>query len=193
MSDPTPPESIDAVADRRDAADDLAHIRALIRTVPDFPREGILFQDITPLLGNGAVASDAYDRLVELVADERIDVVAAPEARGFIFGTAVAVRLGCGFVPIRKPGKLPYETTTVTYALEYGEDSVSMHVDAVGPGQRVLLVDDVLATGGTMRACAELVESRGALVSSCLFFLELGPLGGRDVLKDFPVRSLIQE
>ncbi len=168
-------------------------LHRLIRSVPDFPRPGILFRDITPILQHAGAFNEAIDRMAELVDGEQIDLIAAPEARGFIFAAPLATRLGCGFVPIRKQGKLPYKVTTVTYDLEYGQDTIAMHVDAVTPGARVVLVDDVLATGGTMKACADLVESRGALVGSCLFFLELEFLAGRTRLKDYRVHSFLRE
>ena len=165
-----------------------------IREIPDFPKPGISFKDIGPLLGDAqtfkAVVNDIAERCEEL--DMRPDILAGPEARGFIFGAALAYRLGVGFVPIRKPGKLPYKTNTVEYALEYGTDSVEMHIDAVEPGQRVLLVDDLLATGGTIGACADLIEGSDATVAGLAFVVELAFLNGRDRLKDHPVVSLVQ-
>ena len=172
---------------------ELDHIREHIREVPDFPKPGILFKDITPLLLNDRAFSESIDRMLDLVDGQSYHKVAAPEARGFIFGTTIALRLGVGFVPVRKPGKLPHETTSVTYDLEYGQDTVAMHTDAVEPGERVLLVDDVLATGGTMQACGKLIESRGASVGNCLFFMELAALPGRSALKDYSIHSLLTE
>jgi adenine phosphoribosyltransferase len=165
-----------------------------IREIPDFPRPGVGFKDISPLLQNGAVFARAVEDIARICEDAalRPDVVACPEARGFIFGAALAFRLKLGFVPIRKPGKLPYEKSRVLYSLEYGTDSVEMHVDAVEPSQRVLLVDDVLATGGTMKACAELVEQSDARVAGCVFLVELEFLGGRKSLAHYPVHALVR-
>ena len=163
-----------------------------IRDIPDFPKPGIVFKDITPLLLDAQAFRDAIAGLAAIAPGNATDLIAAPEARGFIFGCTLATHRGSGFVPIRKPNKLPYEVASVTYDLEYGQDAVEMHVDAVKPGDRVLLVDDVLATGGTMAACAELVESRGGLIVGCLFFLELTFLDGRSKLKDYTVHSLLE-
>lgn len=167
--------------------------RQHIREVPDFPKPGIGFKDITPLLGNGPVFSRAIDQIAKLCESAGLqpDVLACPEARGFIFGAALSLRLGIGFVPIRKPGKLPYETVGVEYALEYGSDRVEMHVDAVEEGQSVVLVDDLLATGGTIKACAQLIEQRGAKIEACVFLVELTFLPGRQALEGYPVHSLI--
>jgi len=167
--------------------------RRLIREIPDFPKPGIGFKDISPLLQNGPAFRGVVD-LLALACEEHglvPDILACPEARGFIFGAALAYRLGVGFVPIRKPGKLPHSTTSVEYALEYGTDRVEMHTDAIGPGQRVVLVDDLLATGGTVQACAELVEATGARVDACVFLVELTFLAGRKRLERYPVLSLI--
>jgi len=168
--------------------------RKLIRDIPDFPREGILFKDITPLLANGPALQEVVNRCAALCEQHGLEpeVVACPEARGFIFGSALAYRLGIGMVPIRKPGKLPHQTCSVEYALEYATDSVEMHTDAVQPGQRVLLLDDLLATGGTIAACAELLERRGARVTACMFVVELEFLKGRGKLEKYPVYSLIR-
>ena len=165
-----------------------------IRDIPDFPTPGILFKDIGPLLGDGPMFKEVVNDIAERCEDLELrpDVLAGPEARGFIFGAALAFRLGVGFVPIRKPGKLPYKTNSVEYALEYGTDTVEMHIDAVLPGQRVLLVDDLLATGGTIAACADLVESSGATVEGLAFVVELGFLNGRERLVKHPVVSLVQ-
>ena len=164
-----------------------------IREIPDFPKPGVVFKDIGPLLANGPVfrdvVNDIADRCEELSL--KPDILAGPEARGFIFGAALAYRLGVGFVPIRKPGKLPYKTTRVEYALEYGMDTVEMHIDAVEPGQRVLLVDDLLATGGTIGACADLIRGSKAVVEGCVFVVELGFLSGRARLGSCPVLSLV--
>ena len=165
----------------------------LIRDIPDFPKPGIVFKDITPLLGHGPSFRFVVDRIAELCERERLipDVLACPEARGFLFGSALAYRLGVGIVPIRKPNKLPHNTTRVDYDLEYGSDAVEMHVDAIGEGQNVVLVDDLLATGGTMAACGRLVESNGAHVLGCVFLLELLFLDGRKRLAPMPSYSLM--
>jgi adenine phosphoribosyltransferase len=167
-------------------------LKAHIRDIPDFPKPGIVFKDITPLLGDPSAFAAAIDGLVAQTAGQRIDLVAAAEARGFMFGAPLALRLGVGFVPIRKPGKLPYKTITAEYALEYGSDRLEMHCDALEPGRRVLLLDDVLATGGTMKACCELVGRTGAQVVACAFVVELSFLNGREQLRPFEVMSLIQ-
>ena len=165
-----------------------------IRDVPDFPKPGISFKDIAPLLQDGEVFRKVVRRIASAVTDLglRPELVACPEARGFIFGSALAYELGTGFVPIRKPGKLPFQTTGVDYALEYGTDRVEMHVDAVHPGSAVLLVDDLLATGGTIGACSELIrKNEGQLVGSA-FLVELTFLEGRSRLPDAPSFSLIR-
>lgn len=163
-----------------------------IRAIPDFPKPGILFRDITPLLADPAALGEAVRRLAENYRGRQIDVVAAAEARGFIFAAPLALALGKGFVPVRKPGKLPYETHAQEYALEYGTDRLEVHVDGLQAGQRVLLVDDLLATGGTMRACCQLVEKTGAEVASCAFVIELEALRGRQVIAPHEVFSLIR-
>jgi adenine phosphoribosyltransferase len=165
--------------------------RKLIRDIPDFPKKGVVFKDITPLLKNGPCFRGVVDLIAEMCDGLRPDVLACPEARGFIFGAALAYRLGVGFVPIRKPKKLPFRTAFVNYQLEYGTDSVEMHIDAIEPGQRVMLVDDLLATGGTTAACAELVESSGAQVIGCVYLVELDFLNGRKRLTRYPTLSLI--
>lgn len=165
----------------------------LIRDIPDFPKKGITFKDISPLLQSGPHFRLVVDELANTIEEKSIpvDILAGPEARGFIFGAALAYRLGVGFVPIRKPGKLPYRTREVEYDLEYGTDRVEMHVDAVTEGQNVLIVDDLLATGGTTAACAKLLSNVGARVSACVFLVELDFLEGRARLIDYPTHSLL--
>jgi adenine phosphoribosyltransferase len=166
-------------------------LRDWIRDIPDFPKPGIRFKDITPLLSHPEAFGAAIDRLAEEYAGTKIDTIAAAEARGFIFGAPLALRLNAGFVPIRKPGKLPFATIALEYQLEYGSDSLEVHTDAFAPGRRVLLLDDVLATGGTMLACCNLVKSTGAEIVGCAFVLELGFLGGRERLAPYKAFSLI--
>ncbi len=163
-----------------------------IRDIPDFPKPGILFKDITPLLANPEAFRATIDRLAQAFSDQDIDAVAAAEARGFIFGAPLALALNAAFIPIRKPGKLPYATIATQYDLEYGSDKLEVHSDALRPGSRVLLLDDVLATGGTMRACCDLVARAGAEVAACAFVLELEFLKGREKLGDCEVFSLIR-
>jgi adenine phosphoribosyltransferase len=162
-----------------------------IRDVPDYPVPGVNFKDICPLLQNASALKLAVSSIVEIVATLEIDVVAAPDARGFIFGVPVAMALNCGFVPIRKAGKLPYETNSLEYELEYGTDTLEIHVDAVEKGARVLLVDDLLATGGTIKACCELLEQQEAIVASCCFVVELDFLNARERIAPRQVQSII--
>ena len=170
----------------------VAALSAAIRDVPDFPKAGIVFKDITTLLRDPAHFRRALDLMTVLCGDLPVDRVVAIESRGFILGGALADRLGAGFVPVRKPGKLPWRSRSASYALEYGTDTLEVHEDAVGPGDRVLVVDDVIATGGTARATGELVESLGAKVAGFAFLVELGFLKGRERLAGREVRSLIQ-
>ncbi len=169
----------------------LETILQLIRDVQDFPKPGILFKDIAPLLGDPTGLALSIDLLAEMAESMQADIIAAPEARGFIFGVPLAARTGLGFVPIRKPGKLPWRTLSETYELEYGTDTVQIHEDAFEKGARVLLVDDLLATGGTMGACCRLVEKAGAAVAGCAFVIELEFLNGREALAPHAVQSLI--
>ena len=162
-----------------------------IRDIPDFPKEGIVFKDITPLLGSREGFKAAIDTIAEEYDDAGITTVMGAEARGFIFGGALAYRLNAGFVPARKPGKLPWSTTSHTYELEYGTDSLEVHTDAFGPGDVVLIVDDVLATGGTAAAKQALVEKMGARVAGFAFLIELDFLGGREKLGVPKIVSLI--
>ena len=164
--------------------------RDFIRDIPDFPKPGIQFKDITPLLGHPGAFRAVVDRLAQAFADQKLDAIAAAEARGFIFGAPLALSLNLGFVPIRKPGKLPYATIATEYALEYGSDKLEVHSDALKPGARVLLLDDVLATGGTMKACCDLIHQTGAEVAACAFVLELDFLKGREKLAPHEVFSL---
>lgn len=163
----------------------------LIRDIPDFPKTGILFKDITPVLGDYCAFREVIDRLVAWADERNPDVIVGIESRGFIFGVPVALSMGLGFVPVRKVGKLPHETFREEYALEYGTNAVEIHCDAVLPGQRVLIVDDLLATGGTAGAAARLVEKLGGVVVGLSFLVELSFLGGRDSLAAYDVHALI--
>ncbi|MDD6794746.1 MAG: adenine phosphoribosyltransferase [Clostridiaceae bacterium] len=162
-----------------------------IRVIEDFPKEGISFKDITTLIGDGEAFKEAIDKIVEHLKDKKIDLVVGPEARGFIFGVPVAYALGVGFVPVRKKGKLPAETVSVNYGLEYGTDTLEIHKDAIKKGQRVAIVDDLLATGGTIEAVAHLIESVGGEVASMDFAIELTGLNGREKLGKYDVLSLV--
>ena len=163
-----------------------------IATIKDYPKEGILFRDITPLMQNGEVFANACKEISEFAKAKEVDVVVGPESRGFIFGCPVAYELNIGFVPIRKPNKLPRETISLKYDLEYGSNELHMHKDAIKPGQKVLIVDDLLATGGTVDATIKLVESLGGVVVGCAFLIELESLKGRELLKDYEVLSLMK-
>jgi adenine phosphoribosyltransferase len=163
-----------------------------IRDIPDFPKPGIVFKDITPLLQNAEALREAVHGIAEAVDPDSYDLVFGMESRGFIFGTAVAHHLGKGFVPVRKPGKLPFDTITQEYELEYGSDALETHVDACKPGQRILLVDDLLATGGTMGATVDLVRKLGGIPVACSVLIELTFLTGRDRFPDVPTHSLIR-
>ncbi|HHX45309.1 MAG TPA: adenine phosphoribosyltransferase [Chloroflexi bacterium] len=164
----------------------------LVRDVPDFPVEGVLFKDITTLLRRPDAFREAVDALAARFADKRIDQVVAIESRGFVFGAPLAYKLGAGFVPVRKPGKLPAKTISREYSLEYGTNTLEMHVDAIDPGQRVLLVDDLLATGGSARAAVDLVERLGGVVVGAAFLIELEFLQGAKKLEGYDVFSLIR-
>ncbi|MGC9221514.1 MAG: adenine phosphoribosyltransferase [Solirubrobacteraceae bacterium] len=167
-------------------------LRTFVRDIPDFPKPGILFRDITPLLLNPGALDAAISALAECVTGTGVDFVVAAEARGFILGGALAHSLGAGFVPARKPGKLPHETVSAEYTLEYGVDALEMHADAFAGGARVLIHDDLLATGGTAHALAELVGRLGGEVVACAFLVELEAFHGRDRLADYPVHALIR-
>ena len=162
-----------------------------IRDVPDFPKPGILFKDITPLLLDSSAFQVCIDQMAERVSDLKIDVLAAAEARGFLFAAPLALKLGLGMVPIRKPGKLPYQKHSYNYELEYGTDTLEMHVDGVEKGQNVLVVDDLLATGGTVEACCRMIEKCEANVVGCLFMINLTFLNGSKKLEPYPVISLL--
>jgi adenine phosphoribosyltransferase len=166
-------------------------LAAFIRDIPDFPKPGILFKDITPLLADPAAFRHAVDRMVERFRHDALDAVAAAEARGFLFAAPMALELKRPLIPLRKPGKLPYRTYSLKYDLEYGQAELQMHVDGVAEGARVLLVDDVLATGGTMEAGCKLIEQAGGVVAGCAFLVELSFLGGRKRLAGYEVYSLI--
>ncbi len=163
-----------------------------IRVIPDFPQAGIRFKDITTLLMDGAVYKEAIDALVDYAKDLQVDVIAGPEARGFVVGAPIAYALQVGFIPIRKSGKLPGETVTATYDKEYGKDALAIHKDSIKPGQRVLVCDDLLATGGTVKSTIELVEKLGGVVVGCLFFIELSYLDGRKLIDGYHVHSLVK-
>ncbi len=169
----------------------MERLKARIRDIPDFPEPGILFRDITPLVKDPASLRLAVHQLLHPFLGEPLTAVAGMEARGFIFGSLVAWELGVGFVPLRKPGKLPYDVQSVSYDLEYGSNTLEVHMDALGPGDRVLLIDDLLATGGTAAASCELVAKLGAEVAACAFVVELDGLRGRERLPDLRIHSLI--
>ena len=170
------------------------NLKRLIRTIPDYPKAGIMFRDITTLLGDAQGFKAAVAQLAEPYRTQPVDCVAGIAARGFILGGAVADRLGCGFVPIRKKGKLPHETVRIAYSLEYGLDEMEMHKDAIKPGDRVILVDDLIATGGTAEAACKLLRSMGANIESACFIVDLPDLGGRKKLEamNVPVRTLVE-
>ena len=162
-----------------------------IRDIPDFPKRGIVFKDIMPLLSDPDALHETVEELAEFAEPRKPDLILGAEARGFILGAALAYRLHCGFVPARKPGKLPWRTVSVKYALEYGFDALELHADAITPGTRVLIHDDLLATGGTAGALCKLVEQAGGVVAGCAFVIELAFLHGREQLKGYDVRSLV--
>jgi adenine phosphoribosyltransferase len=170
---------------------DAVDLRALIREIPDFPKPGILFRDITPLLLDPAALDCAVSALAAFARPLRIDLVVAAEARGFILGPALARELGAGFVPARKPGRLPSETVSVEYVLEYGVDALEVHADAFADGARVLVHDDLLATGGTARGVCDLVAGLGAEIAGCVFLVELSFLGGRKRLEPYAVHTVL--
>ena len=170
------------------------NIKDIVRTIPDYPKPGIMFRDITTLLGNAQAFRRAVDELVQPWAGSKIDKVAGIEARGFILGGAVAHQLSAGFVPIRKKGKLPHETVRIAYSLEYGSDEMEMHKDAIAPGEKVILVDDLIATGGTAEAAVKLMQDIGAQVVAACFVIDLPELGGKAKVEALgvPVRTLME-
>ena len=167
-------------------------LKKYIKDIPDFPEPGVLFRDVTPLLAD----KDAYQESIRLLSDfakeKKVDLVLGPEARGFLFGCPVALALNCGFVPVRKPGKLPREVVSQSYDLEYGSNEIQMHSDSIQPGQNVLIVDDLLATGGTVDAAVSLIEKMGGNVVGIAFLIELEALKGRELLKDYDVYSVLK-
>ena len=167
-------------------------LNTLIRDVENFPKEGILFKDITPLLQDAKGLQESIDKMAESVQDVDFDIVIGPESRGFIFGVPLAYKLQKGFVPVRKPGKLPYETIGQSYDLEYGSNTIEMHIDAIKPGQKVIIADDLLATGGTTKAIVALVEKLGGEVVKIVYLIELEGLNGRELLKGQNIVSLLK-
>jgi adenine phosphoribosyltransferase len=168
-------------------------LKSAIRDIPGFPKEGIIFKDITTLLKDGDKFRRAVDLFSEKVKDKKIDIILSVEARGFIFGAALAYKIGAGIAPVRKKGKLPYKTYSVTYELEYGKDTLEIHQDAFKKGDNILIVDDLLATGGTSRAVIDLAEKMGGKIAGLVFLIELTALKGRDKLKGYNIVSLIQD
>jgi len=172
--------------------DPVEHLKKLIRDIPDFPKPGILFRDITPLLADASGLALSVELLANPFRGKNIDLVVGAESRGFIFGTAVACCLSAGFSLVRKPGKLPFKKVSMSYDLEYGKDTLEMHADAIVKGQRVLIVDDVLATGGTMKACCDLVKQLGGDIAGVAVLTELSALNGREKVTPHKVHSVIQ-
>lgn len=162
-----------------------------IASIENYPKEGITFRDISPLMASGKAYSYAIHEIAQYACDKEIDMIVGPEARGFIIGCPVAVELGIGFSPVRKPGKLPREVISASYEKEYGLDTLTMHADAIKPGQRVLIVDDLLATGGTVKATIDLVEKLGGIVAGCAFLIELDGLNGRQAIGDYDCKVLM--
>lgn len=167
-------------------------LKKYIASIPDYPSEGIIFRDISPLMADGEAYREATKQIVNYAKEKRIDMVVGPEARGFIVGCPVAYELGVGFAPVRKKGKLPRETIEVTYGLEYGTDTLTLHKDAIQPGQRVLICDDLLATGGTIKATIDLVEELGGIVVGCAFLIELMDLDGREKIEGYDTITLME-
>ncbi|MCW6677009.1 adenine phosphoribosyltransferase [Aerococcaceae bacterium NML180378] len=167
-------------------------LKKYIARVDNYPEEGIIFRDITPLMADGAAYHEAVGQLVEYARELNVDVIVGPEARGFIVGCPVAYELGIGFAPVRKPGKLPRQVIEVDYSLEYGSNTLCMHEDAIKPGQRVLITDDLLATGGTIKAAIDLVEKLGGTVAGCAFLIELVDLNGKEKIAGYDYKALMQ-
>jgi len=166
-------------------------LKSKIRNIPDFPKKGIIFYDITTLIKDGPTFRYAVDKMVESCKEKKIDAIIGAESRGFIFGSVIAYKLGVGFIPVRKPGKLPYETCKISYELEYGSSTLEMHVDAIKEGDSILIVDDLVATGGTAKATAEMIENAGGKVAGFCFLIELSFLKPREILKGYDVFSLV--
>lgn len=167
------------------------NLKDYVASIPDYPKPGVIFRDISPLMADGTAYREATKQIVDYAKEKAIDMVVGPEARGFIVGCPVAFELGVGFAPVRKPGKLPRETISVSYELEYGTDTLTLHADAIKPGQRVLVCDDLLATGGTVKATIELIEKLGGIVVGCAFLIELEDLNGREKIKDYDILNLM--
>ncbi|EFU73808.1 adenine phosphoribosyltransferase [Enterococcus italicus DSM 15952] len=168
------------------------NLKDYIASIPDYPSKGIVFRDISPLMADGEAYRAATKQIVDYAQEKEIDMVVGPEARGFIVGCPVAFELGVGFAPVRKPGKLPRKTISVSYDLEYGSDTLTLHEDAIKPGQKVLICDDLLATGGTIKATIELVEKLGGVVVGCAFLIELQDLHGRDKIEGYDMLTLME-
>jgi adenine phosphoribosyltransferase len=171
---------------------DITSIRQAIRDIPNFPKPGIVFKDITPLLGNGALFTKTIDILADRYREQKVDTILGIESRGFIVGSALAYKLKAGFCVVRKPGKLPYDTHSASYELEYGTDSLEIHIDAIPQNARVVIADDLIATGGTAAATAQLVSKLGGTVVECAFVIELSFLRGREKLQPYSVFSILQ-
>ena len=167
------------------------NLKDYIASIPDYPKKGVIFRDISPLMGDGEAYREATKQIVDYAEEKQIDMIVGPEARGFIIGCPVAYELGVGFAPARKKGKLPRETIEVDYGLEYGEATLTLHKDAIKPGQRVLICDDLLATGGTIAATIELIEKLGGVVAGCAFLVELTDLNGREKIKGYDILTLM--
>lgn len=167
------------------------NLKDYVASIQDFPKEGILFRDITPLMGDGEAFKEASNLLIDFAKKVGAELIAGPESRGFIFGCPVAYALGVGFVPVRKPGKLPRETESISYDLEYGSNTLEIHKDAIKKGQKVLIIDDLLATGGTVKATIDLINKLGGEVVGCCFLIELAELKGRELLEGYEVYSIM--
>jgi len=172
--------------------DQISKLHEAVRDIPDFPKPGILFKDITPILANGELFKTAIDIFIEACKGKKIDKIVGIDARGFLFGAATAYHLGLGFIPVRKKGKLPYKTESAAYQLEYGEAVVEMHIDAIRPGERIVLIDDLLATGGTSAAAAKLIKKMGGELVEAQFLIELEFLNGRKNLDSLPIQSFLK-